>query len=139
MATAGYADPSVSALVTRDTRTGAQKLGAKVGAGLARTFGGGSKKQAEYGKALGNLAGELHSKAAPAVKKFISSKGKQLMATGLSKAKAYLGLRRGGRAYKRMCKGGCAKKGKRMVSFISKGREVKFAAGGKVRHVPGRF
>ena len=48
MATAGYADPSVSALVERDSRSGAQKLGHKLGVGLAKAFGGGSKKQAEY-------------------------------------------------------------------------------------------
>lgn len=138
MATAGYADPSVSALVERDSRTGAQKLGAKLGAGLAKAFGGGSKKQAEYGKSLANLAGDLHSKAMPQVKSFVREQGKKLMAKGLAKAKSYIGLKKGGKAWKKMCKGGkCGKR--KMVSFKARGKEVRFAAGGKVRHPPGRF
>lgn len=142
MATVGMADPSVMSLVKRDTRSGAAKLGSKIGAGLAKTFGGGSKKQAEYGKAVGSLAETLHSKAVPKIKEFARTKGKELLNAGIARARSYIGLKRGGRAYKRMCMGGsCGKKSKKkFIHFRTKGgKEVKFAAGGKVRHAPGRF
>lgn len=141
MAAVGVADPTVMSLVTRDTRSGASKLGSKLGAGLAKTFGGGTKKQAEYGKALGSLAETLHSKALPKVKQFAATKGKELLNAGIARARSYIGLKKGGRAYRRMCNGGMCKKGKKkMISFRTKGgKDVRFAAGGKVRHAPGRF
>ena len=79
----------------------------------------------------------------PQVKSFVREQGKKLMAKGLAKAKSYIGLKKGGRTWKKMCKGGkCGCGGKckkRMISFKAKGKEVRFAAGGKVRHPPGRF
>jgi hypothetical protein len=138
MASVGIQDPSVMALAVRDTRSAAQKFGGKLGAGIAKTFGGGSKKQAEYSRAVGNLAESLHSKAVPKLKEFAKEKGKQLLQAGIAKARSYVGLKRGGRVYRKMCKGGkCGKK--KMVSFKSKGRVIRFATGGKVRHAPGRF
>lgn len=139
MAAVGVQDPSLMSLVQRDTRSGAAKAGAKLGAGLAKAFGGGTKKQAEYGKALGSLSETLHTKAFPKVKAFAAKKGKELLQAGVAKARSYIGLKRGGRAYKKYCMGGkCGKK--RVISFRTKGgKEVKFAAGGKVRHPPGRF
>lgn len=141
MAAVGVQDPTLMSLVQRDTRSGAAKAGAKLGAGLAKTFGGGTKKQAEYGKAFGSLADTLHTKAFPKVKAFAAKKGKELLQAGIAKARSYIGLKRGGRAYRKFCNGGmCSKRKKRMVSFRTKGgHEVKFATGGKVRHAPGRF
>lgn len=128
-------------LVERDTRSGAAKVGSKIGAGLAKAFGGGTKKQAEYGKALGSLTETLHAKAMPKIKQFAATKGKELLGKGIAAARSYIGLKRGGRAYRKFCNGGmCSKRKKRIISFRTKGgKEVKFAAGGKVRHAPGRF
>lgn len=138
MATVGVADPSLSALMERDVVAGAGKGGGKLASKIAAKLGAGSKKQAEYESAGSAMGRRVATQVMPHLK----SAGKDIGRRLLSKAgsyvrKQFLGFKKGGRAgYKRMCKGGKCGKKKYMKCFKTRsGKLVKFAMGGKVRHM----
>lgn len=139
MATVGVADPSLSALVERDVVAGAGKGGGKLASKIAAKLGAGSKKQAEYESAGTAMGRRVATQVMPHVK----SAGKEIGRRVLNKAggflrKSLLGFKKGGRVYKRMCMGGkCGGVCKRKIKTFKtrNGKLVKFAMGGKVRHM----
>ena len=91
----------LESLATRDAISGAGRLGYKLGASGARLFGGGKRKQAEYGAAGARAASKLTEKYIPAAKA-------KLRDYASKKLKQYVGMKRGGkvRRYRRMYAGG---------------------------------
>lgn len=139
MATVGVADPSLSALVERDVVAGAAKGSGKLASKIAAKLGAGSQKQAEYESAGSSFGRRVATQAMPHLKRVGKDIGKRVLAkAGSYVRKSLLGFKKGGRVYKRMCMGGkcggvCKRK---MKTFKTRsGKVVKFAMGGKVRHM----
>lgn len=102
-------------LVTRDAVSGAGKAGAWLGKNVAKTFGGGKRKQAEYAAGASRAAEQLATKYMPKVK----SKLRELGAKAVKKGLSYVKFKKGGRVKRRK---GCAC-----------GGMCKMRSGGKVR------